>query len=374
MAIKPINISGNSKDVVSSSDRLVCNPGEQSSSNICISSPVSLPSQRVKRKVGKLGKTVRISSNSSHSRSSSKVFKDLGKKRVNINNPKLAKQDLVQRGQEHVESNLADPQQSPSTFSDGAKSKGFLFPLVDMEFMRDEVLKINFINKGFSDTALKTAIGSVRPQTNKIYNKHFSMFCKYMREKKQLKDLNEVQDHHLAAYLLHLNELKLAYNKLISIRTAIRVPLMLVNESDVLLSHSLQLIFKGIKASKPPKRAKPVCWNLPIVLEMLRSDAFTPLSKLSEEALLRKTLFLLAIASGKRASELGALGAAEPYCTFPHKDKVVLGYLPGFLAKNESLQNLHSNIILEGIRSIAPDKIELELCPVRTLKRYIERT
>ncbi len=156
------------------------------------------------------------------------------------------------------------------------------------------------------------------------------MFCKFLKDKKQLKDLNEVRDFHLADYFLHLDKIGLVYSKLVSIRTALRIPLILVNDSDILLSQTLRLVFKGIKASKPISRPKPVCWSLPLVLEMLRSDSFTPLHKLSEEALLSKALFLLAIATGKRASELGALGFHEPYCSFPNKDKVLLNYLPGF--------------------------------------------
>ena len=70
-----------------------------------------------------------------------------------------------------------------------------------------------------------------------------------------------------------------------------------------------------------------------MILKRLRSGSFTPIHKLSEEALLNKALFLLAIATDKRASELGALGFHEPYCSFPNKDKVLLSYLPGVLAK-----------------------------------------
>ncbi len=52
----------------------------------------------------------------------------------------------------------------------------------------------------------------------------------------------------------------------------------------------------------------------------------------------------------------------------------MLSYLPGFLAKRIPSKKLYSNIVLEGIYSIAPEKDELDLCPVRTLKMYIEAT
>ncbi len=80
------------------------------------------------------------------------------------------------------------------------------------------------------------------------------------------------------------------------------------------------------------------------------------------------------MASGKRASELAAFGSTPPYCVFPHKDRVILGYLPGFLAKNESLEKLHGPCVLDSLRLITPDKDESALCPVRTLRQYLETT
>ncbi len=80
------------------------------------------------------------------------------------------------------------------------------------------------------------------------------------------------------------------------------------------------------------------------------------------------------MASGKRARELAAFGAAPPYCVFPHKDRVVLGYLPGFLAKNKSLENLHGAWVLDSLNLITPDKEKSALCPVRTLKQYLYKT
>ncbi len=159
-----------------------------------------------------------------------------------------------------------------------------------------------------------------------------------------MKDLNEVHDFHLADYFLHLDKIGLIYNEWVSIRTALRIPLIPVNDSDILLSQTLKLVLKGIKASKPNSRPNPVCWSLPLALEMLRSDFFTPLHILSEEALLGKALFFPAIATGKRASELGALDFTNHMVRSQIKTKFAK-LSTRILAKNNSLQSFHSNII-----------------------------
>ncbi len=254
--------------------------------------------------------------------------------------------------------------------------KSFSFPLIESHSMRDDLFNQYLKNSvGFSKPALTAALGSVRPATNKIYNLHFSKFCMYLKNEQRLKDLREVKIKHLADYFLFLDaELQLSYAKIVSIRTALRIPLQLVHSKDLLISPELKLVLKGIKGGKTPIRTAPVVWNLPRVLDYLKSKPFYHLKTLSEEKLLAKTLFLLAMASGKRASELAALGAAPPYCIFPHKDNVILDYLPGFLAKNETLEHLHGSCSLNSLKSITPDREEHELCPVRTLKQYLLKT
>ena len=75
----------------------------------------------------------------------------------------------------------------------------------------------------------------------------FASFCKFLKDKKQLKDLNEVRDSHLADYFLYLDKIGLAYSKLVSISTALRIPIIIINDSDILLSQTLKLVLKGSK-------------------------------------------------------------------------------------------------------------------------------
>ncbi len=165
--------------------------------------------------------------------------------------------------------------------------KTFSFPLIVSQSMRDDLFNQYLKNSvGFSQPALTAALGSVRPATSKIYNLHFSKFCIYLKDKQHLKDLREVKIKHLADYFLFLDaELQLSYAKIVSIRTALRIPLQLVHGIDLLISQELKLVLKGIKGGKTPIRTTPVVWNLPKVLDYLKSKPFYHLNTLSEENL-----------------------------------------------------------------------------------------
>ena len=52
---------------------------------------------------------------------------------------------------------------------------------------------------------------------------------------------------------------------------------------------------------------RPPSWDLPTVLNYLRSSSFEPLSTISLRDLTRKTLFLISLATAKRVGKLQAL-------------------------------------------------------------------
>ena len=71
---------------------------------------------------------------------------------------------------------------------------------------------------------------------------------------------------------------------------------------DVFDDPNYVMFMKGLMASMPVMRPIPVQWNLNVVLSFLQD--VEPLSSVSPLALLKKTLFLVALASGRRISEL----------------------------------------------------------------------
>ena len=72
-------------------------------------------------------------------------------------------------------------------------------------------------------------------------------------------------------------------------------------------------------------------WDLDVMLWHLMSLEFEPLERLSLRALMKKTLFLVALATAKRIGELQALSCQV---SFQGKD-LFISYLPHFVAKTE---------------------------------------
>ena len=104
-----------------------------------------------------------------------------------------------------------------------------------------------------------------------------------------------------------------------------------------------------------------------LVLNILTSKEYNCESS-NIENLLDKTIFLTALASGNRTSELAAtrrdvLQRVDGGTTFQ------LAVKPGFLFKNQRIDRVPPNILIKPLINGDP-----ELCPVRTLSIYLERT
>ncbi|XP_075179577.1 uncharacterized protein LOC142250994 [Anomaloglossus baeobatrachus] len=82
----------------------------------------------------------------------------------------------------------------------------------------------------------------------------------------------------------------------------------------------------------PPYRRPLDPWDLNLVLTALQKPPFEPLREVSLFRLSQKVVFLVAITSLRRVSDLAALSSESPFLVF-HQDKVVLRPTPDFLPK-----------------------------------------
>ena len=95
----------------------------------------------------------------------------------------------------------------------------------------------------------------------------------------------------------------------------------------------------------------PVCpWDLNLVFSVLQKLPFEPLHHASLSLLTKKLIFLVAISSARRVSELAALLCKEPYMII-HDDRVVLRPHPTFLPKVVSEFHLNQDIVLSSFFS-----------------------
>ena len=88
-------------------------------------------------------------------------------------------------------------------------------------------------------------------------------------------------------------------------------------------------MIKHFMVEKPPIRKLVPQWSLALVLRVLREAPFEPMDSISFKALTFKTVFLLALASGRRRSEIHALGVSDGLIKFS-KTEAVLRTSPGF--------------------------------------------
>lgn len=133
---------------------------------------------------------------------------------------------------------------------------------------------------------------------------------------------------------------------------------------------------RGYKAINPPRQLTVPPWDLAIVLAALRENPFEPLEKASLKYLTFKAIFLLAVTSVRRVSELQALTSGPPFCTINPRS-ILLRVNASFCPKTATEIALKGVIELHSFpRKVRTDN-DRELrknCPVRALTLYIERT
>ncbi len=131
---------------------------------------------------------------------------------------------------------------------------------------------------------------------------------------------------------------------------------------------------RSARRMNPPHLCTVSPWDLPTVLRALKGLPYEPLQSSSLRVLSLKTTLLLALASVKRVGDLQAL-SVNPVCLEfgPNDSKVVLkprlGYVPKVLSTPFRAQVITLSAFFPPTGSL-----ESLLCPVRSLRIYIERS
>ena len=124
---------------------------------------------------------------------------------------------------------------------------------------------------------------------------------------------------------------------------------------------------------RPPARSLVPSWDLPRALQLLGGPPFEPMHKASTADITKKTVFLIAAASGRRVSDIHALSTAAGHLIFSENGVRLLPRV-GYLAKNQSQSFTPIPIILPDLRKATGSPDEGPWCPVRALKFYLDRT
>ena len=138
-------------------------------------------------------------------------------------------------------------------------------------------------------------------------------------------------------------------------------------------SPTLTNLIKGAFHERPPERSLVPAWDLSLALGTIADSPYEPMHLLDLPELTRKTVFLVAAASGRRVSKIHALSMKEEHLRFSG-GSVSLLPRAGFLAKNQTLDFCPKPIVLPDLRKASGSSDCGPWCPVRALKFYLQKT
>ena len=141
---------------------------------------------------------------------------------------------------------------------------------------------------------------------------------------------------------------------------------------------NLTRLLDSFHRDRPKGRRGIPSWTLSLVLHQLTKAPFEPMKEASLKHLTFKTVFLLALGSGKRRSEIHAWQSKN----IRHQSdwsRVSLYPSPSFLSKNQLAKEGPDSVAPVVIPALAPTldrslKSDRSLCPVRALRYYLDRT
>ena len=230
--------------------------------------------------------------------------------------------------------------------------------------------------QGFSSPVASQIEAPQRSSTRTVYEAKWAVFVRWC-ESSQV-DFRSPSLKQIADVLLHLfQEKNLQPSTIDGYRSAI-VDKLGNSSLNVSNDENLTRLLDSFHRDRPKGRRGIPSWNLSLVLHQLTKPPFEPLRKASLKHLTFKTVFLLALGSGKRRSEIHAWLNKN----IRHQadwTKVSLYPSPSFLAKNHLAKEGPECVAPVVIPALAPTldkslKEDRSLCPVRALRYYLDKT
>ncbi len=230
-----------------------------------------------------------------------------------------------------------------------------------------DLISQRFQAEGLSKQTADLAARGRRESTLRIYSARVRPYFSWCREREISPTRAPIAD--VAEFLKSRFDLGLETSTVKGYKSAIQsIHRGAPDGSSIADSKVIHFLVEGMNIERPRKRRIMPSWDLPLVLKYLNQSPFEPIQSASLRDMSIKTAFLLAMASGRRCSELHALSIGE--FTVFSKRGVHLHFRPGFLAKNERSDFVASPLFLPNIASPGKERG----CPVRALKCYINRT
>ena len=168
-------------------------------------------------------------------------------------------------------------------------------------------------------------------------------------------------------YLTHLAQTRgLSPKTVLVYRNALKLPLLHGFNVDTSDREFSLLARSQFLQNPPPKKLIPA-WNPNKVLSMLEQPEFLN-HRATPHRLLMKTLFLVALATGNRVSEIAAFTRVGSKI-LPGSKKAIIAVRPGFLYKNQTMDRSPPNIVIKAL--LDQNLTHNRLCPVDSLRCWL---
>ena len=228
--------------------------------------------------------------------------------------------------------------------------------------------------QGFSVEVAERIAAPQRSSTRTIYKSKWALFEKWCRENSV--DFSTPSVKQISDFFMYLyQDLNRHPSTIDGYRTAI-VDTLGPTAQHIAHNADLHRLLSSFHRDRPKSSKNLPKWNLSVLNELTKAP-FEPMKDTDLKHLTLKTAFLLALASGKRRSEIHAW-VANRVSNLGQWEKVAL-FPSDFIAKNQ--------LVREGSQSVSPVTIpalttivdrqfkeDRTLCPVRALRYYLDRT
>lgn len=243
----------------------------------------------------------------------------------------------------------------------------------DSKSARLAVIKRGLISRGFSSAAAKRIANPNRKSTAGVYQAKWSCFSSWCSSREI--DPRSASVPVVADFFTHLrDEKKLSVPTIKGYRSSLARVLSL-GGTDISTSQEISALIRSFSQEIPKQSVRLPKWDLSLVLSSLRTSPYEPLVRADIKMLTFKTVFLLALASAKRVSELQGLSSAVSFSISGNVAFIEFDHL--FIAKTDRPSDISSvtrHLSVPAISDVTSDPDDLLLCPVRALKEYLSRT
>ena len=280
--------------------------------------------------------------------------------------PQVAETLMVQRSTPPVRGGTPPPSPQPQPLIAEAAGDRDPIPRVPPDPTLDglEAERRSLQDQGFPEPVIHVMLAAKRTSTRKVYDSRWSAFADWCSQRDL--DPTVVPVTGVLEFLTSIIPDK-STNTLRGYVSAISSRHAPVDDASLGSHPAVSQWLKGLVQSKGISRSIVPAWDLDIVLAALKSHPFEPAA--NDKFATWKTVFLVAVASARRAGELHALRMDQPYIRWSATDVTLFPDVT-FLPKVNTPFHASQPICLPAMHDEKDSDLRL-LCVRRALKRYV---